>query len=103
MPGDRFASPVWTGPASPSLLSFGDALILRPVLNDQSRVWLDGSTELQDEEASRISERLDQQRKNFGPQREQSVEFLANGCNRFGYNLDLIDLTLFFPKNHCFS
>src|SRR5271157_4347010 len=28
---------------------------------------------------------------------------IAFGCNRFGYNLDLIDLILSFPKNHCFS
>ncbi len=40
--------------------------------------------------------------------RKLAVPFIINqlnlsGCNRFGYNLDLIDLTLFFPKNHCFS
>jgi len=33
----------------------------------------------------------------------ETEETDSMGCNRFGYNLDLIDLTLFFPKNHCFS
>ncbi len=32
-----------------------------------------------------------------------TTETIQFGCSRFGYNLYLIDLTLPFPKNHCFS
>ena len=70
-------SQAWTA-RRPSLLSFKDAFILRPVLNDESRVGLYGIIQLQDEEVFRISERLDHQRKNFRPQRDQSIEFLAD-------------------------
>jgi len=43
------------------------------------------------------------QRENACSQTNCTPQIIGFGCNRFGYNLDLIDLTLFFPKNHSFS
>jgi len=65
--------------AGAALFAFDDPFVLRPMLDEQPVVGLDGVIKLQGEEILGIGELLDNERQDPWPECDQGVKLLADG------------------------